>query len=766
MAEAKERELSRQLLRNQWARLNRLYKVVDRDSNVVPFRANWAQADLYRSMWYRNLILKARQIGFCLDPSTRVLTAELQWVQIADLEPGQQIVSVDEYPPGGRGRARKMRTATVQGVVEVYRKAYRITFDDGRSVVCTGKHPWLSKKAGTGTDWRTIESDNKKKLTPGTYVRWVTRPWDAPEAEDGWFGGMLDGEGSIANGNTSAGVTVAQREGAVWDRMVDYLDAHGYHYRIEDDNDRPSRFGANPVPKLAMGRMDELFRLVGQTRPSRFLGDRFWEGRELPGKRNGRIGWSRIESIEELGEQTLIDLQTDVGTYIAEGFVSHNTTFIDLFILDTCLFNNHVSAAIIAHTLEDAGRIFREKVKFPYDNLPEALQQARVTETEQSAELVFENGSSIRVTTSARSGTVQLLHISEYGRLAAKHPDKAQEIKSGSLEAVPQSGMVWVESTAEGQEGVFYDMAMAAQERQEQDRPLTRLDMEFHFYPWWKEPSYRLTAEEANRVVIGQRLQDYFDRLAKEYGIELDARQKAWYVLKEKQQGKDMLKEHPSTPEEAFQATLYGAYFARQLSEARQEGRVTRITPEKAVSVDTWWDLGVGDSTAIWFTQTVGREVWVVDYFEDSGEGIPYYIDMLHQKARERGWRYGTHTAPHDIAVREMGTGKSRWETAAQLGIHFEIANRPDRKEDAIQAARNFLGYCYFDEEHCQEGLGVLAAYRKEWDDKRGTWKNQPRHDWASHGADAFQVLASAHTFGPKHRAPRQIVVPSAKGWT
>ncbi|HKJ89437.1 MAG TPA: Hint domain-containing protein, partial [Gammaproteobacteria bacterium] len=127
-------------LRDQWTRLNVLYKGVDRDGKVFDFRPNWAQKDLYRLMWYRNVILKARQIGFCLDPSTRVLTAELQWVQIADLEPGQQIVSVDEYPPGGRGRARKMRTATVQGVVEVYRKAYRITFDDGRSVVCTGKH--------------------------------------------------------------------------------------------------------------------------------------------------------------------------------------------------------------------------------------------------------------------------------------------------------------------------------------------------------------------------------------------------------------------------------------------------------------------------------------------------------------------------------------------------------------------------------------------------------------------------------------------------
>lgn len=753
-------------LRDQWTRLNTLYKIVDRDGNVIDFRPNWAQKDLYRLMWYRNVILKARQIGFCLDPNTRVLTAELQWVRIADLEPGQQIVSVDEYPPGGRGQTRKMRTGTVQGVVEVYRKAYRITFDDGRSVVCTGKHPWLSKKAGTGTDWRTIEADNKKKLTPGTYVRWVTRPWGDPEAEDGWFGGMLDGDGSIANGNTSAGITVSQRMGEVWDRMVDYLEFHGYHYRIEDDKDRPSRFRAKPVPKVAVGRMDELFRLIGQTRPSRFLGDHFWEGRELPGKRSGGVGWSRIASIEELGEQTLIDLQTDVGTYIAEGFVSHNTTFIDLFILDTCLFNANISAAIIAHTREDAERIFREKIKFPYENLPEQLQRARSPDTEKATEMLFDNGSSIRVTTSARSGTVQLLHISEYGQISSKYPDKAREIRSGSLEAVPTSGIVWVESTAEGQEGPFYELATAAKERQEADDPLTRLDFEFHFYPWWKEPSYRVTPQEANKIVLTQRLQDYFERLEKEHGIRLTREQKAWYAKKERVQGEDMLKEHPSTPEEAFQATIHGAYFARQLSDARSEGRITRVTPDKSIPVDTWWDLGVGDMTAIWFTQTVGRELWVLDYFEDSGEGIPYYAEVLHQKARDRAWRYGQHTAPHDIAVKEFGTGKSRWDTAAQNGIRFEVVPRPDKKEDSIQAARNLLTYCYFDEEHCEEGLSRLAAYRKEWDDKKGTWKNQPRHDWASHGADAFQVLAMGHNFGPTHKQARPVVVPSARGWT
>ena len=100
---------------------------------------------------------------------------------------------------------------------------------------------------------------------------------------------MLDGEGSISKPNTSAGVNLSQRMGAVWDRLVKYCDERGYHYRIEDDTPRDSKFGKEPVPKIAFGRMNELFQLIGQTRPTRFLGNRFWEGRELPGKRNGDV---------------------------------------------------------------------------------------------------------------------------------------------------------------------------------------------------------------------------------------------------------------------------------------------------------------------------------------------------------------------------------------------------------------------------------------------------------------------------------------------
>ena len=243
------------------------------------------------------VVLKCRQVACCVAPTTRVMTADLRWVHISDLTVGQEIVAVDENPHGGRGAARQMRTATVQAIVHMKAPAYRITFNDGRSVVCTDNHPWLSRKAKTEWEWRTLCRTSQggrgkgNRLTIGTKVRWITQAWDAADYEDGWFGGILDGEGSIGNENISgAKITASQLHGPVFDRMERYLASRGYNYSLQNDStpERASKFGRNPVPKLVVSRTDEVFRLIGQTRPSRFVGRKFWEGRELPGKKSDR----------------------------------------------------------------------------------------------------------------------------------------------------------------------------------------------------------------------------------------------------------------------------------------------------------------------------------------------------------------------------------------------------------------------------------------------------------------------------------------------
>ncbi len=197
----------------------------------------------------------------------------------------------------------------------------------------------------------------------------------------------------------------------------------------------------------------------------------------------------------------------------------------------------------------------------------------------------------------------------------------------------------------------------------------------------------------------------------------------------------------------SWQAALKGAYFSTELAAARAAGRVGKVPHYPNVNVDTWWDLGMDDATAIWFTQDCGREIHLIDYYEASGEGLAHYRDVLDKLKAERGYRYGTHNGPHDLAVRELGSGTSRVDTAAGMGLKFEVVPRVAHKADAIQAARNLLTHVWIDETRCARGLVCLDSYRKEWDDKLQTFRDKPLHDFASHAADALMTLARGHHF-------------------
>lgn len=742
-------------------RLDHLYSIVDDEGNLIPFRLNPEQRDFFQNLWTWNLILKARQLGFCVSPETRVLTADLRWVAIAELQPGQEVVAVDEFPPGGRGKSRRMRTATVNAVARVHRMAYRITFDDGRQVVCTDRHPWLSKKAGDLAEWRSLSGQGNAvvgRLKVGTKVRWVTRPWGEPDAEDGWFGGMLDGEGSMAlPSRNGASVNVSQRPGPVWDRLVSYAQARGYLPRTEADGAaRASKHGRTPVPKLVFTRMDEIFRLIGQTRPVRFVGRRFWEGRELPGKRNGDIGWATITGIEEVGEQDMIDLQTSTGTYIAEGFVSHNTTVIDLMALDQCLFNANFSAGVIAHNLDDANKIFRNKIKTPYEKLPEALREKVPLASSTMSELVFANGSSIGVGTSMRSGTLQFLHISEFGKICSKFPDKAKEIVTGSFPTLKAGQFLFVESTAEGQEGYFYEFVRDALAAQREGAKQTVLDFRLHFYAWWQKPANTL---DPDGVVIDGEMAKYFFRLEKDHGIRLSPEQKAWYVKTEAKLKGDMKREHPSYPEEAFEVAIDGVIYARELELMRRHGQITDVPWDPSLPVNTFWDLGLGDAMSLWFHQRVGMQNRLIRYFEDAGEGLSYYVNEI----RSHGYTMGTHYLPHDADNRLMGENV---ETTADilrrlLPGQFVVVDRIREIKDGLNKTREFLPSCWIDRTNCAAGIKALDSYRYEWDEKLGRWKNHPLHNWASHAADAlrqgaqgFKPLGAAEPGGfTRHRS-------------
>jgi len=199
------------------------------------------------------------------------------------------------------------------------------------------------------------------------------------------------------------------------------------------------------------------------------------------------------------------------------------------------------------------------------------------------------------------------------------------------------------------------------------------------------------------------------------------------------------------------EAAIKGAIYGNELAAARKAGRITRVPYDPALPVDTDWDIGFGDATAIWFSQSLrSGEVRLIDYYEASGEALPHYAQLLRRKEGELGYVYGTHWAPWDFAATSFETGKSRMAAAKDYGFVFKQSPRLAKTaqgevEEGINAARLLLARCWFDETRCEAGLEALMHYRRDFNKRLEEFKPNPVHDWASHGSDAFRGLAVRH---------------------
>lgn len=225
------------------------------------------------------------------------------------------------------------------------------------------------------------------------------------------------------------------------------------------------------------------------------------------------------------------------------------------------------------------------------------------------------------------------------------------------------------------------------------------------------------------------------------------------------------------------EAAIKGAIYGKELAALRLAGQITRVPHDPALPVDTDWDLGVGDSTAIWFSQSLrSGEVRLIDYYEASGEGFPHYAKVLRGQGLDgpthrASYVYGKHWGPHDIQVREFGTGKTRLETAASYGIRFEITPRLTSSEkgaeveEGINAGRLLLPRCWFDSTLTDPGLEALSHYRREYNERLQEFRSTPVHDWSSHGADAFRGLAVRHQVPVEQKRQQAASAPRDFQW-
>ena len=191
----------------------------------------------------------------------------------------------------------------------------------------------------------------------------------------------------------------------------------------------------------------------------------------------------------------------------------------------------------------------------------------------------------------------------------------------------------------------------------------------------------------------------------------------------------------------SFEAPMQGAYYDTQMSRVMKEKRIKDWAVDTGQMVNTAWDIGFNDQTSIWFWQRFGREIHLVDFYTNSGEGLQHYAKLLQQWQHEKDYVYGEHLAPWDIGKGDFQTGKTSLQAAKEIGLNFRVVPKLGI-EDGREAVRSLIPRCIFHKTNCQHGIDALKSYRKEWDDKNQTFKKTHLHDWSSHPADAFRYLA------------------------
>jgi hypothetical protein len=421
------------------------------------------------------------------------------------------------------------------------------------------------------------------------------------------------------------------------------------------------------------------------------------------------------------------------------------STLMQIIALDQCVFNDNFTANTIADTLPNAGKLFRKAV-FAYERLPTAIRESRPLKSKSASEMVFANGSSFSVGTSARGGTVQLLHVSEMGKIAKKYPEKAREIVTGAFEAVPLDGVIVVESTAEGNGGEFFDICDAALKKRQEKQALTQMDYRLHFYPWWKRDEYKISAAT---VSFGEADKKYFREVESKIGRTLSPEQRAWWIKKRETLKRDMKREYPATPQEAFEQAVEGAIYGDEMTFLRERSRICELPIDPLAPVNTFWDLGSNDHTAIWLHQQIGQWHHFIGYMHDTHVGLRSWWQRLLDFKDEHGFdRWGGHFLPHDGDAERQGeeiesaysilTNKVKVKKVEIVPRISDLATGIDLTRDAMQKSARIC------QSKCVDGIKCLDSYQYKWDDKRGMWSAEPYHNWASNGSDAFRQWAQS----------------------
>jgi hypothetical protein len=317
--------------------------------------------------------------------------------------------------------------------------------------------------------------------------------------------------------------------------------------------------------------------------------------------------------------------------------------------------------------------------------------------------------------------------------------------------------MVFIESTAEGQDGHFYKISKRAESMMLSNSNLNPKDYKFHFYPWHGESRYRTSPDD---VIITDKDNQYFDKIETEAGFLIDIDQRAWWCMTRDSEfsGEEekMWQEYPSTPKEAFQKSKEGCYYTVQMTKARKDGRISSVPHRPGHPVNTFWDIGNGDGTGVWLHQKIGQMDNFIGYIEGWGEPYSYYVNKLNKL----DYVWGVHYLPHDGNHYRQGelVNISPVDSLKNLGLNnIEIVQRVGELTHGIQSTRDAFSTCWFDDTACKEGIAHLDSYRKKWNTTTSRFMDTPVHDIHSECADSFRQFGQLSGSGGLDKKARAL---------
>lgn len=417
------------------------------------------------------------------------------------------------------------------------------------------------------------------------------------------------------------------------------------------------------------------------------------------------------------------------------------STLIQIFYLDCAVFNSNENIFIIAQDKDSASAIMETKIKFAYDNLPAEIRNERKVVKRNSDEFLLDNNSKITVTVSARSATATRIHSSEMAKSYIKDPEKTHEFWTGTLPALIPGGHCFIESTAEGSSGDFYE----AYNDKAADHPQDPNTFQRHFYSWYLSPEF--TSDVPPVGGFDSDLRKYFMSLEEEYGIKLSDRHKNWYAAMSRILGFKMKQEYPTVDKEAFAQTNESQVWGRPISVMRANGRVKNTPYLQNYPAIVAFDIGHSDLAACWAAQYVDDEWRIFGYMEVRKGDIGWFLERFSVK----NWKFKFVFVPHDAEHKDFKDNRSLVSELQSWGYNVVVVPKTQNKLADVYAAGKFLVECRFNADPASgvpDGLKRLENYRKKRD-PNGGYLMDPMHDSLGNcdAADAFRYLACMSEF-------------------